>query len=61
LFYKCKAQSDTAHNAIGGKNKPFMQISMPDNSTNGIVSFEINDIENICVEVLKNFGYDFGD
>jgi len=61
LFYKCKAQSDTAHNAIGGKSKPFIQVSMPDNSTNGIVSFELDDIENICVEVLKNFGYSFGD
>ena len=42
-------------------SKPFIQVSMPDNSTKGIVSFELDDIENVCVEVLKNFGYDFGD
>jgi len=59
FFYKCKTQSDISHRAFGGMGKPFIQVSMPDNSTKGIVSFELDDIENVCVEVLKNFGYDF--
>ena len=41
--------------------KPFIQVSMPDGTTKGIVSFELDDIENVCMEVLKNFGYEFGD
>tara|TARA_R100000808_G_C2136099_1_gene144433 strand:+ start:1227 stop:1757 length:531 start_codon:yes stop_codon:yes gene_type:complete len=61
FFYKCKTQSDISHRAFGGMGKPFIQVSMPDNSTKGIVSFELDDIENVCVEVLKNFGYEFGD
>jgi hypothetical protein len=61
LYNKCKLQSDVSHNAIGGTNKPFIQVSMPDNSTKGIVMFELDNIENVCVEVLKNFGYEFGD
>jgi len=61
FFYKCKSQSDISHRAFGGMSKPFIQVSMPDNSTKGIVSFELDDIENVCVEVLKNFGYEFGD
>lgn len=61
VFYKSKSQSDVSHRAFGGMSKPFIQVSMPDNSTKGIVSFELDDIENVCVEVLKNFGYDFGD
>ena len=59
FFNKCKLQSDMSHRAFGGMGKPFIQVSMPDNSTKGIVSFELDDIENVCVEVLKNFGYDF--
>ncbi len=61
IFYTSKKQSDASHKAIGSEQKPFIQVSMPDNSTKGIVSFELDDIENVCVEVLKNFGYDFGD
>ena len=61
VFYKSKSQSDLSHRAFGGMSKPFIQVSMPDNSTKGIVSFELDDIENVCVEVLKNFDYDFGD
>ena len=61
FFYKCKKQSDDSHRAFGGLSKPFIQVSMPDNSTKGIVSFELDDIENVCVEALKNLGYEFGD
>ena len=61
IFYKSKTQSDISHRAFGGMSKPFIQVSMPDGSTKGIVSFELDEIENVCVEVLKNFGYEFGD
>ena len=61
IFYKSKTQSDVSHQAFGGMSKPFIQVSMPDGSTKGIVSFELDEIENVCVEVLKNFGYEFGD
>ena len=61
FFYKCKKQSDDSHRAFGGMGKPFIQVSMPDNSTKGIVSFELDDLENVCVEALKNLGYEFGD
>jgi hypothetical protein len=61
LFNKCKAQSDLSHQAIGNLSKPFIQVSMPDNSTKGIVMFELDEVENVCVEILKNFGYEFGD
>jgi len=61
VFYKSKAQSDASHKAIGTGSKPFIQVSMPDNSTKGIVSFEIDDVENVAVEILKNFGYQFND
>ena len=58
-FYKGKQQSDIAHMSIGTGSKPFIHIAMPDGSTNGIVSFELNDIENVCYEILQNFGYEF--
>jgi len=61
VFYKSKEQSDISHRAFGGMGKPFIQVSMPDGTTKGIVSFELDDIENVCYEVLKNFGYEFGD
>jgi len=61
VFYKSKQQSDASHKAIGTGSKPFIQVSMPDNSTKGIVSFEIDEVENVAVEILKNFGYEFGD
>ena len=61
VFYKSKQQSDVSHRAFGGMGKPFIQVSMPDGTTKGIVSFQLDDIENVCVEVLKNFGYEFGD
>lgn len=61
FFYKCKTQSDVSHHAFGGMSKPFIQVSMPDNSTKGIVSFELDDIENVSVEILKNLGYEFGE
>ena len=48
-----------SHKAFGGMSKPFIQVSMPDNSTKGIVSFELDELENVCVEALKNLGYDF--
>lgn len=59
FFYKSKLQSDMSHKAFGGMSKPFIQVSMPDNSTKGIVSFELDELENVCVEALKNLGYDF--
>ena len=58
-FNKGKQQSDVAHLSIGSGSKPFVHIAMPDGSTNGIISFELNDLENICYEVLQNFGYEF--
>ena len=30
---------------------------MPDGKNTGIIALEINDLENFCLEVLKNFGY----
>jgi hypothetical protein len=59
-FYKAKAQSDANHKSIGSQSKPFIHIAMPDGTTNGIISFELNDVENVCVEILTNFGYTFG-
>ena len=61
VFYKSKKQSDLSHQSFGGSSKPFVQMSMPDNSSKGIISFETDNIENVCVEILKNFGYEFGD
>ena len=61
VFYKSKQQSDLSHQSFGGSSKPFVQMSMPDNSSKGIISFETDNIENVCVEILKNFGYEFGD
>ena len=31
---------------------------MPDGTTGGIISLEIKDLENFCVAVLENFGYE---
>ena len=55
-FYKGKLQSDTNHNAIGTGSKPFAYVAMPDGKNTGIIALEINDLENFCLEVLKNFG-----
>lgn len=57
-FNKGKEQSDVAHKAIGTGSKPFIHIAMPDGTNNGIVSFNLDDLENVCYEVLQNFGYD---
>ncbi len=57
-FNKGKAQSDANHVAIGSEYKPFCHVAMPDGSTTGIISLEIKDLENFCIEVLKNFGYE---
>jgi hypothetical protein len=56
-FYKGKLQSDTNHKAIGTGSKPFAYVAMPDGKNTGIIALEIQDLENFCLEVLKNFGY----
>lgn len=58
VFYKGKRQSDFNHIAIGSEKKPFAHVSMPDGTTGGIISLEIKDLENFCVAVLENFGYE---
>ncbi len=56
-FTRAKLQSDTNHKAIGSLSKPFVYVAMPDGTENGIVCFQLNDIENVCYEILKGFGY----
>ncbi len=58
VFNRGKLQSDKAHMAYGGMSKPFCHVAMPDGSNSGIISLDIKDLENFCVEVLKNFGYE---
>tara|TARA_Y100000401_G_C8288787_1_gene207505 strand:+ start:153 stop:671 length:519 start_codon:yes stop_codon:yes gene_type:complete len=57
LFNKAKLQSDTNHKAIGSLSKPFVYVAMPDGTENGIMAFQLDDAENVCYEILKNFGY----
>ena len=58
-FYKAKEQSDANHKAIGSLSKPFVYVNMPDGRSDGIVAFQLSDVENACVALLENFGYEF--
>lgn len=58
-FYKAKEQSDSNHKAFGTGNKPFVYVNMPDGRSDGIVAFQLSDVENACVALLENFGYEF--
>lgn len=58
-FYKAKEQSDANHKAIGSLSKPFVYINMPDGRSDGIVAFQLSDVENACLALLENFGYEF--
>jgi len=57
LFKKAKLQSDTNHQQIGNMSKPFVYVAMPDGTENGILCFELDNVENVCVELLKGMGY----
>ena len=57
LFKKAKLQSDTNHQQIGNMSKPFVYVAMPDGTENGILCFELDNVENVCVEILKGMGY----
>lgn len=58
-FYKAKEQSDKNHEAIGSLSKPFVYVNMPDGRSDGIVAFQLSDVENACMALLENFGYVF--
>jgi hypothetical protein len=52
-YLKAKEQSDT--NTRIGDTRPFVFVAMPDGTSNGLVVFEIDKIEEVVVSLLETW------
>jgi hypothetical protein len=55
-FNKAEAQSwENVKNVIGGRDKPFMMVAMPDGESDGIVLFRLSKMKEVLEGILSNW------
>ena len=55
-FNKAEAQSwENVKNVIGGRDKPFMMVAMPDGESDGIVLFKLSKMKEVLEGILSNW------